>query len=84
MAILGAILVVAGSAMVLVCAIFWAWSGYRQKGLSPDEGDHPPEVNTSCANVKRYRGRMLGQKIVFESGQVLSRASIGISQALLP
>jgi len=48
MVILGAILVVAGSAIVLGCAIFWAWSAYRQKRLSgPDEGtDHPPEVPT--------------------------------------
>lgn len=38
----------------------------------------------SCANVKHYWGRMLEQKIVSEIGKVLSRASTGISQALLP
>ena len=40
--------------------------------------------NASCANVRHYRGRMLDQKIVSEIGQVLSRASIGISQASQP
>lgn len=46
MAILGAILVVAGSAIVLGCAILCAWSAYRQKRSSgPDEGSaRPPEV----------------------------------------
>lgn len=67
MVIPGAILVVAGSTIVLGCAIFWAWSAYRQKrlsGLARVQIIHPRSQhhNTSCANMKHYRGRMLGQK----------------------
>jgi hypothetical protein len=49
MAILGALLMVAGGAIVLASAILWLWFTSRQKLLSgPDEGsDHPPEVPTS-------------------------------------
>ena len=49
MAILGALLMVAGGAIVLASAILWLWFTSRQKLLSgPDEGsDHPPEVPIS-------------------------------------
>jgi hypothetical protein len=46
MAILGALLMVAGGAIVLASAILWLWSTSRQKLLDgPEAGkDQPPEV----------------------------------------
>jgi hypothetical protein len=46
MVILGEVLVVAGSALVVTCAVFWAWSLLQQRfSQEPDEGsDRPPEA----------------------------------------
>jgi len=57
MAILGALLMVAGGAIVLASAILWLWSTSRQKLLDgPEAGsDQPPEVpspNAPGAKVK--------------------------------